>query len=233
MKKILFISVFVISSCVNNKYQSTSTSEKLSTKSDLAKLVIIEPEFIYKNFTDEYAYKFFKSDEKDSEFRTVLLKETKRLKIDAEVYDKKSLSEDDVFYYNDLIPLKNEILTNLIKLDVDTKEDKKKNTYLKTPIVDAKYSELVEQFDTKYFATTGIISVKDKARVNWPFIIIPPLMLHTFQPYKESLYYFIVVNVENGEIEYQELRYNHEKMTKTNMSIYVYDSIKALKKYKN
>lgn len=233
MRKHIYLIILVVffSSC-SNKYQSITTSKNLANDKSLDKIVIIEPYFVYKDFTDKNVYKYFKSSDKDEEYRKILKKEAKKLKVNIETYDKNNLKGDETFYFNDLIPLKNEIMINLSKLDIDSKEDKKSKTqqYKDEPVIDPKYSKLMDELGSKYFATTGIVSLKDKPRINWAMIAIPPIMLHTFQPYKESIYYFVLANVESGEIVYQEVRYHNEKMTKTNMSIYTYDTLKKIKK---
>lgn len=232
---ILIPFLFFGCSFYNHEVQVNPKLEKKNL--NLKKIVLIEPDFFFKDFRQKNSVKYLKSDEMEAKFISSIVKSAKKNNVEVDLYDKSSLNENDVFYYNDLLPLKNDILSNMILLEADKKRKTDGNGFgkvrkkyqEKSPIIDPKYSVLSDKLETEYFAISGMVTSISKKQVFWGTFYIVPAFLATFQPVKESFYYFTVVNVNTGEVVYQEFRLHNERFRETTMQLYLYDTFKILK----
>ncbi len=184
-------------------------------KSELQKVICINPTFRKFEDTDfddedyEFASKFKQL------YNSSIEKYSKKNKLNYEVYSPYSEGEKLTSYYKDLLPLKSAILKSLNVQD-NPMNEVESNTYKKEIIqkfvvptmLPAELAELVGKYDTPYFSLVDIYTSNGK-----------------------SYLFHVIVDLNLGRIEYQEIKGYSGLVKKSEMKMFVYDSFYLLDKF--
>lgn len=245
-RHIYLLLLLFIYGCKTEQHFIVKSEKFTKLNSSIDKIVMIEPDYIYKDVRKDNAIQYFKSHEKEEKFHKTIVNNGRKNDVEVLIQDKSSIGNTDNSYYESLMPLKNEILYSIVLSEQGSNSKKYRHRkkqklafapnnkeYKMNPIVDASYAELIAEYETKYFATAGVSSVISKPQVNYmQLVLFLPTAVHTLVPKRSSVYYFSLTNVESGEVVYQEIRYCAEKMNETNLNVYLYDTFKYLKSKK-
>ena len=195
--------LLLLSSCSSSKgfIFALHTDSFQKKKSDLKKVICINP--TYRKFEDT------DFDDEDYEFAS------KFKQLYNEVYSPYSEGEKLTSYYKDLLPLKSAILKSLNVQD-NPMNEVESNTYKKEIIqkfvvptmLPAELAELVGKYDTPYFSLVDIYTSNGK-----------------------SYLFHVIVDLNLGRIEYQEIKGYSGLVKKSEMKMFVYDSFYLLDKF--
>ena len=133
--------------------------------------------------------------------------------INLQIIDPGKLTDNNISYFNECIPLKQEILaSNLVQESsfTDLMQYAKQGIHTKlltnTPHISPDFSGLSKQYGTPYFMICGMYS----------------------QP-KFTVYLQVLVNVETTEVLYREIKSINHKINGRNMRPLLYDSYAFMK----
>lgn len=238
----IFFVLFLLSSCSYNKMTIQKTDD-FSKVENIDKLVIIDPFYFHADERKKSKKNLFKSYDMEINFVDVITKSANQAKLPIEVVSGETLKATDVDYFNDIIPLKDDIFYAFANYEAQKSSNSKvkkgrnmykpANTFYKNELeVGSRYSHLKDKYGTPYFSVTGVINIKEKASVNIVTMIVafPIEIINALTTNNSSLYYNFVVNVETGNLIYKEIREFDAPLTKENMSAVVFDSFKILTK---
>jgi Zn-dependent protease with chaperone function len=161
------------------------------------KLVFVDPYYLKIDMRKKDNVNYFSGESKQKEYASLIEKNAGLLNLEIELLNPSTFDESDMHKYNELAlvndwlkeRLQHDELDNALVLSADFKQ------------------KLNEKFDTKYFAWSGIINVRQKKAVGthialsflpylWPYTI--PYLV---SPDYDTYFYTIVFNIETGKIE--------------------------------
>lgn len=221
----LFCAV-LFSSCTGpNQFLSVQIEPSFKNhKDEFKKAVAIAPNIIWIEKVKDAEGQLLLKEEREELIHRLLEKNAQRAGIDLSVISPLNLEATQVSYFNELLPLKEQILqSNFLQ---ETSSRAKFNmfifqpsyyqgTFTTVPILDSEYSWLSEEYETPYFIFQGLI-VKKKYRFlksNW-----------------RNLYFAVIVDVEKGEIVYREVRGFKDRPSKTHLNGIFYDSFNIIRR---
>lgn len=172
-------------------------------------------------------------------FEASLKENAKRNKIELQIISSNNLKANDVDFFNDLRPLRDQIVLSNIYQNAELNIKGVKGNYFKAPTqyfktlprISPDFNKLVEKYKTKYFSVNGIFSIDGRFKASnfFNLIFLPP---NSFNTNAETYYYTIIVDVEKSEIVYREIRGIDELVFKTNLDGILYDSFNIIKSKK-
>lgn len=217
MKKISLILPVIILLCScsgSTKYIQIHKSENFSdVKKSIEKVVCISPNIAMYHDYDLNDADFERSQEIRKFFLSSLGKYSKAGKFNYVIYNPSDKEKTDVAFYNDLLPLKSDLLqASLIRENpLNTSWSGRNNSITKAVFaapsrIAPEFSYLSAQYGTPYFAWYGIFSSKGKT-----------VAVH------------LLVNVETSEMVYHEMKRISKRANKRNIPPLIYDSFKMMR----
>lgn len=237
--------LFSWSACLHNGDVSIQKSISHDEKAlKINKIVTIDPLYIVSDLRKTEGNTYLESDLKEKELNKTLLSNAKKCKIDLIVEDVDALESADIDYFNQLLPLKNQLFNANFTQEADINSDwnvkKGRATWFlpdveywkNPPQIGSDFSTLSKKYDTPYFALHGVFNIVYPPKVRWGQIIFvfPLGVYNSFRPRRESFYFTIVVDVETGETIYREYRSFRQKINNSTLNAILYDSFSVLKK---
>lgn len=220
-----------ILSCKSGK-MAVERDKKFAIKPDLTKLIVINPMVYMPKYQ-------LQADNKVQQFlRNKLPELGTKQGIEIAVVSETSVETGDVEYFNSIKKLEAEILkANFIQSPYFSQE-KNLPRFEETIIVPAgqitpTFAYLADKYNTKYFSMMGFLSYKD---LGWPETRVAKALLYPFYAYGHgrsgyrSMFYNIVVDVENGKIVYREIRLLKYRPEKDIIKEVLNDSYRRLKR---
>ena len=162
----------------------------------IEKVLFLEPFYMkVKTVNREEMINYFESEEKQVKLAEIQKKCADRLKLNYEMISTKNMTTADMDRYN-LNSIMNDWLTERFNHGDNSDEMIVGSDEIKT---------LIEKYGTKYLAWTGIYNEKGKKSHN--------------------TYFFILFNLENGEVMKYETRYTKSKDNTDLVTSFVYNSL--------
>ncbi|PCH69901.1 MAG: hypothetical protein COC01_00255 [Bacteroidetes bacterium] len=239
---LLFICVlaFPLSGC----YTFLHVDVKQSTNNPVTRVIVIDPEF-EKIESKNSLRNLSIVDNNNQEFIESLKDNAEKTKVEVDIIEHQNISNKNLNYFNVLLNLKRDIYNasrlqqppdkifyrNISFNSSWTKPGKTQD--IKNPInIPSKYSYLAKKYQTPFFAVQGILYVKKPNNGDLgQLMLVPPVGFASFfKPDHNTHYYYIIANVETGEIVYREYRTFYNKPSKVNLDPIIYDSYKVLTK---
>ncbi|MEM7658334.1 MAG: hypothetical protein AAF399_19565, partial [Bacteroidota bacterium] len=212
----------------------------------IQKIVTIDPSLLHLNTRKSKEDIYLKSDVREAKFNERLLANAEKAKIDLEVIDRDELLSSGVDYFNDILPLKRQILSANFLQEVESDQKKGSRTsffslrsapvtrsFSINPVFDPGFGKLSDRYGTQYFAIHGLINVIDRTtRPNlccW--LLFPPIIFFDLLvPRSQFIYYSVLVDIQSGEVLYREVREVKGNSGTTKLDAVVYDSFKGMKR---
>lgn len=216
MKKLApyLLLIFTYSSCIS-VVKIQKSEEYIKQKNDVKKIVCISPDIVCFEGSGLATINYTKT----LDYQKFVVNKLKKYGKKAGSFDyvifhpiiSDSLSTD---YFNNLLPLKSELLETLFGRDIDINNQYsvgmvnmvQKSVFAEAPKISPEYSHLSKIYGTPYFSWYGVISGS-----------------------KFSLLAMVVVNVETTEVMVRELIFSTSKLNKRNLPPLIYDSFKLIK----
>lgn len=224
-RKIFYV-YLVISMCAcTGRHQflvvETESSFK-KHKKEFRKAIAIDPDIIWIEKVKDAESQLLQKEDREELIHALLEKNAALAGIDLQVISPLNLKADQVSYFNELLPLKEQILQSNFLQETSTKSKFRlfkpsyyKNSFKIAPILDSEYSWLAEEYGTPYFLFQGLIVRKEKV---------------ILQPNWRNLFFAIMVNVERGEIVYREIRGFETPPQSTHLNGIFYDSFNIIRR---
>ena len=250
MRSILFFAIFgtclCLQSCVSRPSgliveRSLVPPEQL----EITKMVSIDPNFMVVDVRKSAESAYLRSDQFEDNLNVLLIKNADRFDIDMKLIDSDKLGINNLNYFNDLMPLRQQVMhANFTQaVPYDEKASKGRgdgsafkvaiNYFEQPPLISSSYSHLSEDFGTPFFAVHGVYSQIEAHGIRDYVLlfILPPLgIVELLRQSSTTYFYHIVVNVETGETIYREIREADSRAGKDNLDAMIYDSFKILTK---
>ncbi|MEM6262443.1 MAG: hypothetical protein AAGI38_08045 [Bacteroidota bacterium] len=218
-------------------------SEAYNSKAPkVEKIVSIEPSVGLSDVRKRAENRYLISDKSEKVFNKVLAQSAKRAGIEMVLLDAESLTSDDVLYFNELLPLRTQILGSNFLKEVEIKRPSSSSlealvpthrVFEEAPNISSQWSHLANVYGTPYFAVHGVYSeIRPTEAYVWLFLCVfpPATLIYLFDVNAESVFYTAVVDVTSGEVVYREIRSFSDKPTRHNLPSITYDSFAVLKK---
>lgn len=207
---------------------------------DLDKIVMLDPAFNATNRSELSLRAHNYYIDKEEKLRKQLISSGNKQNIDVEVFYKRNPEQDPV-YYNELIKLKQEIFKvhtfHLSELDnirlpffYEMSLSPAFKTFSYNPKLSSQFSHLADEFDTPYFSIMGFTYNGEPYYSTFHKIFTAPFRLtlgHVIGE-EEGYFFHIMVNVEESEIVYRELR-EITTFDNTHINSIIYDSLNIVK----
>lgn len=206
-------------------------SEKLSSNS----IIIINPTFKELIITDHLREDYFKSEKRRKQFLTILEKHSQKNDIDIEIIDCQSPELDKIDYFNDLIKLKNNLLLsnsmqdhpfNKSKIRQSSNTPILQNVFVIPPKIFPEFSSLANKYNTPYFGVCGWINIDATEKDYYSSYSSDNMDIYG----EASYFYFIIVNVNTGEVIYRETKMLDFLINNNLMYPIIYDTFFMLRK---
>ncbi|MBL4654204.1 MAG: hypothetical protein JKY33_00090 [Bacteroidia bacterium] len=239
---LLFICILTI--LLSGCYTFLHVDVKQNTNNVVSKVIVIDPEF--EKIESKSSLRNLSIVDNDSqEFIESLKENAEKTKVEVDIIEHQNISNKNLNYFNVLLNLKRDIYNaSRLQQPPDKKFyrnisfngswTKPSNTKdIKNPInIPSKYSYLAKKYQTPFFAIQGVLYVKKMNNVDLgQLMLVPPVGFASFfKPDHNTYYYYIIANVETGEIVYREYRTFYNKPTKANLDPIIYDSYRVLTK---
>lgn len=233
---ICLIVIFLAGSC--GSVVHIDKHESFSIAAEKVKRVIsIDPTFHYLELKTK-GKKPLTSSKKAKFINDLLVNSAEQNGIYLNIVEVTDLEEGDMYFFEYLAPLKNEIwqsnhLQDIRQLNKDGDIKNKGNlvTIYKTgPQLMKDYSHLAEVFGTRYFALQGVLlQSKTNEEDIQPLVASASLdaFLDDEQNYS-SIYYTIIADVVVSQVVYREYRKISTELTDANLSSIMFDSFKLI-----
>lgn len=216
--------LLILPSCLGfDQYVSVQTESSFKRhKDEFTKAVSIDPDIIWIQKVKDQESQLLQREDRETLIHSLLQKNAKRAGIDLAVISSQNLKPDQVSYFNDLLPLKEQILQSNFLQETSLKRKSGKinpsiyrSIFETPPIIDSEYSWLAEEYGTPYFLFQGLIVSKKYQLLssNW-----------------KNLYFTLIVNVERGEIVYREVRAFTTKPAPNHLNGIFYDSFNIIRR---
>jgi len=192
----------------------TLHTEDFPTKRrEIKKVICIAPQFHYftdgelevEDYSRSYSFK--------NKFEETVKTQSKRNGFNYELVTSREAAGNSEFYTR-LLPLRRSILQSIRNQsnplnDVESRTYKKisNQVFIINTLLPPELSQMAQQFGTPYFAIIDVYSSRKKS-----------YLIH------------IIANVQNGRIEYQEIKLLKNKVNNNNLAPLMYDSFYFLKK---
>lgn len=211
----------------------------------IQKIVTIDPSLLHLNTRKSREDIYLKSDVRESKFNERLRANATKAKIELEVIDRDELGSSNVDYFNNILPLKRQILSANFLQEVESNKQKRSRTTFFTlrsapvtrsfevnPVFDPAYGKLSDTYGTPYFAIHGLINVIERYRnPNFLLALFPPAwVLVALLPRSQFIYYSVLVDIESGEVLYREVREVKGPSNTTNLDAVLFDSFQGMKR---
>ena len=235
---LLLILLNALSSCSGSLHIEKSTAY-LEEVNEIKKIVTIEPNFENLDIRQPKLIRLIEQKDYEARFNKLLIANSEKNNIQLLLIDAQSLDAKDNNYFNHLLPLKQHILSTNFNQDVLYKSKTnvslfkpKSHFFEETPQISSEYSWLANEYKTPYFAIHGLVSAAKQPKARWFWLLLfPPLAMNYLLSENTDIYYYmIVVNVQNSQIIYREVRHVQASLSSENLNAMLYDSFKVLKK---
>ncbi|MEM1215264.1 MAG: hypothetical protein AAGJ82_06245 [Bacteroidota bacterium] len=244
---LVVISLYFFTSCTSTNTGMLVETAKEENLCSLEKIVLIDPEVVLVDNRKQEKV-FFATDRIERVLREESQASADRLNIDLVTYDKETLANTEVNFYNELQHLRYQILRSNLTQEVKSARQEESTTFwgslqqphtrefAKDPSISPAFGYLAEQYGTPYFAVQGVYSeyipIQWKRRIT-TLVFFPPFGIAQFlTPNTNTFYYFIIADVRSGKVIHREIRLANNRASRQNLKLMIYDSFNvALKNH--
>lgn len=211
----------------------------------LEKIVCIEPDFLWVNQNRPVGETILHTEAQEESYQALLKQSAFVHGVKLTVAAPNTLKDDQVDYFNKLLPLKKQVLfanANQKAYVDDYEPVTTKNgdeavfgKFENELEFDSGFGNLAKLYGTRYFSINGFVSVIDadeKKKGSTGFMSSDFLSPAEYQTYKESksntLFYHVLVDVKRSEILYREIRFFEENYDTELLRNVLYYSFKMI-----
>lgn len=204
-------------------------------------IISIAPDFDFWSVSRSGVRKSFTPFKQDK-LKDALRINARKNKIKLELAGGGNLSSNDPNFFEELIPLKREILQVMYfnKYREIERTNGKSNfsiSFIKSskdlPEFSPEYVSLAAKYGTPYFAVQNLSFKKKPKKTKWLMLAtMPPLaIMDLFVPDVDLDYFVIIADVERSKIVYFERRTINSQASLSNINAVLYDSFRIIARY--
>ena len=184
-----------------------------------------------KNSSSNYS----ESIKKERSFNKMLIENAVKNEITLQIIDTDELQTNDAAFFNNLAPLRKEILQVNYLQDFKDINQVPKNlnssliNYEKGPRISTHYSHLAEVYGTPYFAVQGIsFQTKLNEKQSETILSSTKALLPSVSAGQKTIYFTLIADVSKSQIVYREYREVDVNASEANLNSIIYDSFKII-----
>jgi hypothetical protein len=190
------------------------------------RIVVVNPFYIKRDETKRTEMRFIDSENSKEELIERLSKNGKLASLDLEILNINKLNPSEINKYNDY-----SLLNNWFSEKLD--HDDKNILVSKSDLT----NELINKYKTKYFAWTGIYTLKEpKSGVGY-FLCCTALLVYALpygiyyalSPENNTFFFFNLYNIETGELVFNEYIYVDAKDRDDILNSYIFSTLFQIK----
>jgi len=160
---VIFIFILSMLSACRGALQVDRTRSFKSEKTNIGKIVCIDPDFelLITTSKRKAEHQFRRETAKEIQLNNILVRNAQKNNLTLELVDTERLLPGDMEYFSQLAPLKHEILQVSFLQDFLNKKKRRNrqkvfNRYENGPVIGSHFSYLADEYGTPYFAVQGI-----------------------------------------------------------------------------
>ncbi len=208
---------------------------------NVKRIVCLNPDYeVLISTKDQTQKSYQKSASKESTFNKMLDRNARKNGIQLQIIDNEDLNKHDASFFNDLAPLKQELLQVSYLQNFDNVRNNTSKFRLgkvigkheQGPLISPRFSYLADIYGTPFFSINGIATHKKPKKGKLLLLLtIPPVGIASFFFQDVDTYYYtIIADVRSAEIIYREVRQVNLRATEANLNSLLYDSFHIISK---
>lgn len=230
----------------NNDVHLVQMHESFQKRSlPLERVVCIEPDFLWVNQNQLVGETILNTEALEEGYQAFLKQSAFVHGVKLSIAAPNTLADDQVDYFNKLLPLKKQVLFANANQKAYVDEYESLTTkngdeaffgkFENEIEFDSGFGNLAKLYGTRYFSINGFVSVIDadkKKKGSAGFMSSDFLSKEEYQTYKESksntLFYHVLVDVKRSEILYREIRFFEESYDTQLLQNVLFNSFKMI-----
>ncbi len=194
----------------------------------IKKVVVINPFYLTVDARKANAIQLIESEKNQSRLRNKMKQAAKASPLKVQMMDVTALKKSDTDRFNDIATIHQYFKQQISNYDMGRTVGLEQN----------KVNEIIEQYGTKYFLWTGVVSLRKPTNINiyhigcsvvFPYII-PFVLAKAIRPNVETFYYAMLYDVESGRRSVMKIESFDTKDSDAFLSAHIYDVFNQLNK---